>query len=96
MIRQRELVWSEPKRRALEVFFLNQGRAYRSNSCDVERALAYWSAVDWLAEHDLIKSADGRGRVSYEWQLTERGWSQAARLWNVPAATVAKMKGGPL
>lgn len=84
--------WTTPKKRALEVFFLNEGKAFRSNGTDVERRLVYWQSVDWLAAERLVEGADGRGGLSYEWKLTADGFDECGRLWNVPVATIAKMK----
>lgn len=84
--------WSTPKKCALEVFFLNEGKAYRSNATDVERRLVYWQSVDRLAAERLIEGVSPGGSFHYEWKLTADGFDECGRLWNVPVATIAKMK----
>ena len=79
--------WSKPRRSALEAFFINNGRARRSNTTDSARAHAYWQSVDWLDAEGLIERAGFDDYV-----LTDAGWTAGAQLWNVPPATVARMK----
>lgn len=80
--------WSKARRLALEAFFLNAGRARRSNSTNTSSAHAYWQSVDWLVDESLARAIGIDGTH----ELTGEGWTAAAQLWHVPAATLRRMK----
>lgn len=82
--------WSKARRLALEAFFINAGVARRSNhtNAGTKPALAYWQSVDWLVDESLARPVGIDGTH----ELTEEGWAAGAHLWNVPPATVARMR----
>lgn len=82
--------WSKARKLALEVFWLNDGQARRSNVTALDAGVVYWQSVAWLEEQGFIRYRSGRTFERYE--LTEAGWEAGARLWMVPTATVAAMR----
>lgn len=86
-----DLRWSTPRRLALEAFFINRGRARRSNSTDASRSLAYWQSVDWLEAAGLVERAGPRAGPD-EYRLTKAGWDAGGALWNLTAETLKRMR----
>lgn len=92
-IAQRE--WTKARREALEAFFINHGRARRSNTTKSmtvaagHNAMAYWQCVDWFVERNLVEHVPGEFDV---YRLTSLGWEAGGRLWNVPPATLTRMR----
>lgn len=83
-----EIRWTGPKKRALEAFFIHNGRARRSNTTDATAGLVYWQSFDWLLHEALIgPTVDLDGHAT----LTESGWLHGGQLWNVPRSTLNRM-----
>lgn len=78
--------WSKPRRLALESFFVNGGRARRSNATSAKHRLVYWQSVDWLAREGLVERAS-----IDDYRLTRAGWEAGRMLWNVPQPTIDRM-----
>lgn len=84
--------WNGPKRRALEAFFINNGRARRSNTTDAMGGLVYWQSFDWLLREGLIEAASNvPTKILGDYRLTLAGWEQGRQLWNVPQRTLDRM-----